>query len=44
VVLRAVKPDSYIEVKAVKIERLALAQITELRDIAHRSPADARVW
>lgn len=32
-VLRAVKPDGYSEVTAVKIERLALAGIAELRDL-----------
>lgn len=32
-VLKAVKPDGYAEVKAVKIEWLALAGIAELRDL-----------
>jgi len=32
-VLKAVKPDGYSEVRAVKIERLALAGIAELRDL-----------
>lgn len=42
-VLKAVKPDGYSEVKAVKIERLAQAQVSELR-VLNQPLSNIPVW
>jgi hypothetical protein len=42
-VLKAVKPDRYSEVKAVKIERLAAAGIAELRNLKSTVPRSSSV-
>jgi hypothetical protein len=41
-VLKAIKPDGYSEVKAVRIERLATAGIAELQDLKVATTWSAR--